>query len=355
MLGASTQPHTHKYNLQVGVLPEKVNIIAPRGSVALRLKLQRDDPVCVLVVLPAGVVAEPADQALACLLLHAWQHGRWWAITYTAHTVFSAPHGEAEYTRCTALCNARITTIREYAQAIPVPTPGHSYVCCHGSAAVRLPITHTHFVRETMNQQPTNPVWTAHGTAGYESQAQVSEHLIRPFKTKTCLRHTHTHNGNRKNKNRARKAVKENSSGTAELSQTSFGLLTNAVMCSIGFGHSSSSHPCPACESVLHHQQTIIHLQRRTHTHTHTHQNHLVPITCIPGLGPAVCGRRGARGRAGGMCCELRCVWQEWDVRCAVTCVAHGTGTAPVQCCPSAGKAGVAQAQHSVASASASQ
>ena len=30
--------------------------------------------------------------------------------------------------------------------------------------------------------------------------------------------HTHTHNANRENKNRARKAVKENSSGTAELS-----------------------------------------------------------------------------------------------------------------------------------------
>ena len=30
--------------------------------------------------------------------------------------------------------------------------------------------------------------------------------------------HTHTHNKNRENKNRARKAVKENSSGTTELS-----------------------------------------------------------------------------------------------------------------------------------------
>ena len=34
----------------------------------------------------------------------------------------------------------------------------------------------------------------------------------------TTHTHTHTHNENRKNKNRARKAVKENSSGTAELS-----------------------------------------------------------------------------------------------------------------------------------------
>ena len=39
----------------------------------------------------------------------------------------------------------------------------------------------THFVRGTMNQRPTNPAWMARGTAGYESQAQVSEHLVRPF------------------------------------------------------------------------------------------------------------------------------------------------------------------------------
>ena len=39
-----------------------------------------------------------------------------------------------------------------------------------------------------MNQRPTNPAWTARGTAGYKSQAQVSEHLVRPFKTKTCMR-----------------------------------------------------------------------------------------------------------------------------------------------------------------------
>ena len=39
-----------------------------------------------------------------------------------------------------------------------------------------------------MSQRPTNPVWTARGTAGDKSQAQVFEHLVRPLKTKTCLR-----------------------------------------------------------------------------------------------------------------------------------------------------------------------
>ena len=73
-----------------------------------------------------------------------------------------------------------------------------------------------------------------------------------------------THNENRKNKNRARKAVKENSSGAAGQPWTSFGLLTNAVMCSAGFGYSSSLDPCPAPETVLHYQQTIIHLRRRS-------------------------------------------------------------------------------------------
>ena len=36
--------------------------------------------------------------------------------------------------------------------------------------------------------------------------------------THTQLQNTHIHNENRENKNKARKAVKENSSGTAELS-----------------------------------------------------------------------------------------------------------------------------------------
>ena len=44
-------------------------------------------------------------------------------------------------------------------------------------------------------------------------------------------------------------------------------------MCSIAFGHSSSPHPGPASDSVLHHQQTIMHLRRRSHTHTHTHKH----------------------------------------------------------------------------------
>ena len=55
--------------------------------------------------------------------------------------------------------------------------------------------------------------------------------------------HAHTHNENRENKNEARKAVEENSSGTAELSWTSFGRSINAAMYSSEFQCSGFSLP----------------------------------------------------------------------------------------------------------------
>ena len=41
-----------------------------------------------------------------------WGQGCWWPIAYTARIVFSARHGDAEYTRRTVLCIARITAMR---------------------------------------------------------------------------------------------------------------------------------------------------------------------------------------------------------------------------------------------------
>ena len=90
----------------------------------------------------AFLFSQQTNLLLACCCVH----GRWCAIAYTARIVFSAPHGDAEYTRRTDLCNARITTIRGYALAIPSCAHATAlkiwaaHVFCQGSAAVRLPI-----------------------------------------------------------------------------------------------------------------------------------------------------------------------------------------------------------------------
>ena len=44
-------------------------------------------------------------------------HGWWWAIAYTTRIVFLLFHGEAEYTRCTDLRNARIIRVQSLASA----------------------------------------------------------------------------------------------------------------------------------------------------------------------------------------------------------------------------------------------
>ena len=40
-------------------------------------------------------------------------HGWWWAMAYTACTVFAAPHSDAEYTGRTALCTCTHTARSE--------------------------------------------------------------------------------------------------------------------------------------------------------------------------------------------------------------------------------------------------
>ena len=91
VLGAPTQPHTQKKMLQVGAVLEEVDIRIPSWGIPLGLEIWWDVPVCVPLVVPAGVVAKPASQPFACLLLHARL-----VVSYCihrAHSVFRAPRG----------------------------------------------------------------------------------------------------------------------------------------------------------------------------------------------------------------------------------------------------------------------
>ena len=121
MLGASTQQHTrthtHTQNLKVGRLLQQVSVehhvgVYPSGQMSGG-------------IMASGGITASAYRWLSdsAFLLSQWTsfrltsryvHGWWWAIAYTARMVLSTPHGEAEYTRCTALCSARITTMHGY-------------------------------------------------------------------------------------------------------------------------------------------------------------------------------------------------------------------------------------------------
>ena len=56
-----THTHTHTQMLKAGAVPEEFDISTPSWGIPLRWEIWRDDPVCVLLAVPAGTVAEPAN------------------------------------------------------------------------------------------------------------------------------------------------------------------------------------------------------------------------------------------------------------------------------------------------------
>ena len=76
-----------------GVPPPPFGVGSQPGSapVPLRLEIRRNDPVCVFLAIPAGIVAEPADQPFTRLLLPARL-----VVSYRIHrmhSVFRTPRG----------------------------------------------------------------------------------------------------------------------------------------------------------------------------------------------------------------------------------------------------------------------
>ena len=147
---------------------------------------------------------------------------------------------ELSYTSFGLLTNAAMCSIAFGHSSSPHPGPASDSVLHHRHATV---------VRNAADVGPIAPsgLRTFAASPGRALQdASSATILSKSVNTPTALCRPsakHTHNGNGKNKNRARKAVKENCSGTVELSWTSFGLLTNAAMCSAAFGGSSSLAP----------------------------------------------------------------------------------------------------------------
>ena len=167
-----------------------------------------------------------------------------------------------------------------------LPEPGHSGKlgplppCTLHSLRFLREHTHTHFVRETMNQQPTNPVWMARGTAGDESQAEVSEHPVRPH-THTHT-HTHTHALGTA-KTRAKAQEKRLEITPPELQSSPRRL---PVFWSHTHTHTHTHRHTHTHTNTNTHTHTHRHTHTQTQTHTHTHmdtQGHrLTTFSLIP-------------------------------------------------------------------------
>ena len=105
VLGAATEPHTHRGRLnagQVGVWHYVYNS-APTRVVPFRLEFRGNCHISVICMVPCGVAEKLVYYVCQDFLLGTC----WWAIAYTVCIVFFAAHGDAEYTRCTDLCIVR--------------------------------------------------------------------------------------------------------------------------------------------------------------------------------------------------------------------------------------------------------
>ena len=88
-----------------------MHVSTPGWRIAFWLECAGDDGVCVSCPFPLRVpgkpVNEPGDYCSVGQAIGWCQ-----AIVYTARIVFSAPHRDVQHTRRTALCRARMTTMR---------------------------------------------------------------------------------------------------------------------------------------------------------------------------------------------------------------------------------------------------